>query len=121
MDVCDFAAKFRRWTSQGFKELGDYGGMGIGRTTHSVLCHNLFDTNPHQVRKIVQVLEGIYFFSNSPHHKNRHTRLRCGSSRHKANSQFNDITLFDTLKNLKCPHKYIDHNDSLSLTCILLC
>ena len=69
MDVCDFAAKFRRWTSQGFKELGDYGGMGIGRTTHSVLCHNLFDTNPHQVRKMVQVLERIYFFSNSPHHK----------------------------------------------------
>ena len=57
MDVCDFAAKFRRWTSQGFKELGDYGGMGIGRTTHSVLCHNLFDTNPHQVRKMVQVLD----------------------------------------------------------------
>ena len=28
--------KMKKWCEEGFKELGDTGGMGIGRTTHSV-------------------------------------------------------------------------------------
>ena len=49
MEPVDFAKKMRNWSRKGFEELGDMGGMGIGRTTYSVLHHPNFLTNPHQV------------------------------------------------------------------------
>ena len=45
----DFAKKMKKWCEEGFKELGDTGGMGIGRTTHSVLRHPNFLKDPHEV------------------------------------------------------------------------
>ena len=45
----DFAKKMRKWSEEGFKELGDFGGMGIGRTTQSVLRHPNFLQDPHKV------------------------------------------------------------------------
>ena len=45
----DFAQKMKTWCKHGFKELGDFGGMGIGRTTSNVLHHSQFHVDPHQV------------------------------------------------------------------------
>ena len=45
----DFAKKMRNWSRRGFTELGDMGGMGIGRTTSNVLHHPNFLSDPHQV------------------------------------------------------------------------
>lgn len=49
MEPVDFAKKMKNWSRKGFEELGDMGGMGIGRTTRSVLHHPNFLTDPHQV------------------------------------------------------------------------
>lgn len=48
----DFAKRMKKWCKEGFKELGDSGGMGIGRTTHSVLHHPQFLADPHEVGKV---------------------------------------------------------------------
>ena len=34
---------------EGFKELGDLGGMGIGKTTSTILRHPDFQSDPHMV------------------------------------------------------------------------
>ena len=49
MEPVDFAKKMKNWSREGFEELGDVGGMGIGRTTRSVLHQPNFLTDPHQV------------------------------------------------------------------------
>ena len=49
MDPVDYAGRLKKWSREGFKELGDMGGMGIGSTTHSVLRHPQFLTDPHEV------------------------------------------------------------------------
>lgn len=54
----DFAKKMRKWCEEGFKELGDIGGMGIGRTTHSVLRHPNFLEDPHEAAKYVWEYSG---------------------------------------------------------------
>lgn len=43
----DFGAKLKKWSKEGFPELGDFAGMGIGSTTLHVLRHEKYDTNPH--------------------------------------------------------------------------
>ncbi|KAL6061609.1 ADP-ribosylglycohydrolase [Balamuthia mandrillaris] len=55
--VNDFALSLLRWAKQGFGELGDDGGMGIGRTVHSVLAHPTFLEDPHSASE--QVWEGM--------------------------------------------------------------
>ena len=45
----DFARKMKTWSKEGFPELGDKGGMGIGRTTYGVLHRPDFQTDPHHV------------------------------------------------------------------------
>ncbi|XP_013416846.1 uncharacterized protein LOC106178270 [Lingula anatina] len=45
---CDFASKMIFWMKNGFPELGDHGGMGIGATTHAVLSNRDFLTDPHK-------------------------------------------------------------------------
>ena len=49
----DFGSRLKEWCRKGFPELGDFGGMGIGATTHKVLSHEKFDTDPHFVRTIL--------------------------------------------------------------------
>ena len=49
----DFGQKLKTWCKEGFKELGDSGGMGIGRTTYGVLHHPQFRVDPHQVNTAV--------------------------------------------------------------------
>lgn len=53
MIPADFAKKMKRWCDQGFKELGDIGGMGIGRTTHTVLREPCFLKYPHMAAEYV--------------------------------------------------------------------
>ncbi|GFR87266.1 ADPribosylglycohydrolase superfamily protein [Elysia marginata] len=43
----DYAARIYRWMKTGFPDLGDLGGMGLGRTTATVLRHPDFKTKPH--------------------------------------------------------------------------
>ena len=49
IDPRDFAAKMYTWMEEGFKELGDFAGMGVGNTTVSVLDHPEFFSDPHKV------------------------------------------------------------------------
>ncbi|XP_005095118.2 ADP-ribosyl-[dinitrogen reductase] glycohydrolase [Aplysia californica] len=51
--TCDFAARMRRWMRQGFPELGDFGGNGIGATTSKVLNQEKFLETPHEVAYMV--------------------------------------------------------------------
>ncbi|XP_033106592.1 uncharacterized protein LOC117108617 isoform X2 [Anneissia japonica] len=49
----DFADRMLTWAKEGFKELGDSCGMGIGRTTGMVLYDLSFTTDPHESAKYV--------------------------------------------------------------------
>ena len=49
MSPSDFSKRLKTWSEKGFKELGDSGRQGIGRTTRDVLRHQLFHSDPHQV------------------------------------------------------------------------
>ncbi|XP_033106510.1 uncharacterized protein LOC117108566 isoform X2 [Anneissia japonica] len=51
--VTDFAARMLTWAKEGFKELGDICGSGIGKTTAMVLFHSSFTTDPHKSAKYV--------------------------------------------------------------------
>ncbi|KAM7442122.1 hypothetical protein ABFA07_008861 [Porites harrisoni] len=64
MDPVDYAGRLKKWSREGFKELGDMGGMGIGSTTHSVLRHPQFLTNPHEAAKYVWEFSGRYLAPN---------------------------------------------------------
>ena len=50
VDPKDFAEKIYNWMKHGFRELGDYAGLGIGSTTDSVLNNPQFREDPHMVR-----------------------------------------------------------------------
>lgn len=64
MEPVDFAKKMRIWSRKGFAELGDMGGMGIGRTTYNVLHHPYFLSDPHQAAKYVWEESGRYVAPN---------------------------------------------------------
>ncbi|KAK0063312.1 ADP-ribosyl-[dinitrogen reductase] glycohydrolase [Biomphalaria pfeifferi] len=49
VNVCDFAFRIKRWMKNGFPELGDLGGMGIGATTHAILNHPNFILEPQKI------------------------------------------------------------------------
>ena len=49
IDPKDYAVKLHTWMKEGFKELGDYGGMGIGKTTSVILRHPDFQSDPYMV------------------------------------------------------------------------
>ena len=51
MLISDFAPRVHRWDREGFPELGDFGGMGIGATTAKVLKQPEYKTKPHEVMK----------------------------------------------------------------------
>lgn len=53
VDQVDLAEKFFNWANYGFKELGDKGGLGIGRTTFYVLNDSDFLQNPSKSAKKV--------------------------------------------------------------------
>lgn len=49
MMTCTFhtGAKLAAWSANGFPQLGDKGGAGLGKTTKKVLNHKAFATDPH--------------------------------------------------------------------------
>ena len=49
MEPVDYALKLKTWSRNGFKELGDKTGMGMGSTTRKVLYHPQFLEDPHKV------------------------------------------------------------------------
>ncbi|KAK3596766.1 hypothetical protein CHS0354_038766 [Potamilus streckersoni] len=51
----DFAQKMVNWMKQGFQDLGDLGGMGIGSTTLHTLRHKDFLKDPHKVAEEVWI------------------------------------------------------------------
>ncbi|XP_071960644.1 ADP-ribosyl-[dinitrogen reductase] glycohydrolase-like [Antedon mediterranea] len=53
----DFAKRLDDWATDGFKELGDTSGMGVGRTTNMVMFHESFLTNPHKAAKSIWELK----------------------------------------------------------------
>ncbi|XP_077985141.1 uncharacterized protein LOC144439775 isoform X2 [Glandiceps talaboti] len=60
----DFAKKMRKWANEGFRELGDTGGLGIGMTTYKVIRDKKFIRNPHQVAFDVWDASGRYLAPN---------------------------------------------------------
>ncbi|KAK3704244.1 hypothetical protein RRG08_062391 [Elysia crispata] len=46
--ISDFAPRVHRWDREGFPELGDFGGMGIGATTAKVLKQPEYKTKPQE-------------------------------------------------------------------------
>lgn len=60
----DFAKKMKYWSRRGFPELGDIGGMGIGSTTHRVLHHPDFLTDPHKAAEYVWDSSGRFVAPN---------------------------------------------------------
>ncbi|XP_031561264.1 uncharacterized protein LOC116297216 [Actinia tenebrosa] len=63
-DILDFVQKFKVWTKTGYKELGDHGGMGIGRTTFNVVLQKDFLTDPHKCAHQVWADSGRWVASN---------------------------------------------------------
>eukprot|EP01105_Mastigella_eilhardi_P028243 TRINITY_DN918_c0_g1_i10.p2 TRINITY_DN918_c0_g1~~TRINITY_DN918_c0_g1_i10.p2 ORF type:complete len:617 (+),score=123.79 TRINITY_DN918_c0_g1_i10:3185-5035(+) len=64
VDAKKFALELLRWAREGFSELGDGGGMGIGATVSSVLMHKDYLIAPHQANGAIMrtgVL-GVPFF-----------------------------------------------------------
>ena len=45
-----FGQRLKTWSREGFRELGDSGKPGIGRTTRNVIQHRKFNADPHWVR-----------------------------------------------------------------------
>nr|XP_002733515.1 PREDICTED: uncharacterized protein LOC100373659 [Saccoglossus kowalevskii] len=60
----DFAYKLLNWTTNGFRDLGDTGGLGIGTTTYKVLSHSVFRNNPKQAAHEVWSSSGGYLAPN---------------------------------------------------------
>jgi ADP-ribosylglycohydrolase len=48
-----FARKLKQWIHNGFPELGDFGGMGLGFTVSKVVQHSSFLLDPHGASKAV--------------------------------------------------------------------
>eukprot|EP00823_Brevimastigomonas_motovehiculus_P009935 TRINITY_DN97_c0_g1_i4.p1 TRINITY_DN97_c0_g1~~TRINITY_DN97_c0_g1_i4.p1 ORF type:complete len:396 (+),score=90.05 TRINITY_DN97_c0_g1_i4:188-1375(+) len=48
-----FAKKLLKWIDEGFSDLGDTGGMGLGATVHAVCSHSKFLSDPHVASKTV--------------------------------------------------------------------
>jgi len=59
----DFAKKLKAWIREGFKELGDHAGLGLGQTTDAVTSHPDYLTDPHKV-----------YFINSDDNIQKHTK-----------------------------------------------
>lgn len=64
VDKGAFAKKMISWRHNGFIELGDQGGMGIGMTVSQTLSHHNFLTGPHEAAREVWERSGRYLAAN---------------------------------------------------------
>lgn len=58
VDHVDFAKKLKNWTEKGFRELGDFAGLGIGTTTSKVVTNPTFTEDPHAAAELVWDVNG---------------------------------------------------------------
>jgi len=63
VSAIDFAKKLKLWSTRGFRELGDFAGMGQGATTGKVLNHHLYLTDPHQVSVLIIIHDSRIFYT----------------------------------------------------------
>lgn len=63
-DVTNFATKLLNWKNQGFPDLGDQCGLGIGGTTSLVLNHSKFLESPIDVSKEIWLNSGKKLAAN---------------------------------------------------------
>lgn len=59
-----FARKLKTWARQGFPDLGDVAGMGLGALTYQVLSHANFLAEPHAAAKEVWTRGGCQAAAN---------------------------------------------------------
>ncbi|KAM7442120.1 hypothetical protein ABFA07_008860 [Porites harrisoni] len=64
MEPVDYALKLKTWSRNGFKELDDKTGMGMGSTTRKVLHHPQFLEDPHKAATDVWEYSGRYLAPN---------------------------------------------------------
>ncbi|XP_022343575.2 ADP-ribosylarginine hydrolase Tri1-like [Crassostrea virginica] len=53
VDYKDVARRLKNWMKCGLPELGDLGGLGIGRTTKAVLTNPDYESDPHACSELV--------------------------------------------------------------------
>ncbi|XP_060079756.1 ADP-ribosylarginine hydrolase Tri1-like [Ylistrum balloti] len=58
VDVNDFARKIKNWIKSGFPELGDFAGMGQGKTTMTVIKNPDYVNDPHAAADLVWTANG---------------------------------------------------------------
>lgn len=60
----DFAKRMKTWAEEGFAELGDRGGLGIGMTTHHTITHKRFLEDPHKAAYDIWESSGFFLAAN---------------------------------------------------------
>jgi ADP-ribosylglycohydrolase len=65
-----FAFKLLDWIENGFPELGDYGGSGLGATVAAVCHHPKFLENPHLAARSRWLASGKQLAANGEHNGN---------------------------------------------------
>ena len=63
MDANTFACKLKHWTLNGFQELGDHAGCGIGKTTRSVVYRSTYEADPFAV-SLMALIVHVHHHSN---------------------------------------------------------
>lgn len=63
-DPVRFAHRLQRWMKEGFRELGDWIGVGTGKTVHAVVSHPRFLADPHTAARAVWEESGRRLASN---------------------------------------------------------
>lgn len=58
LDQKDIGKRIKKWSIQGFEELRDSGGLGLGATTHFVLSHPDFENTPAKAAKNIWMERG---------------------------------------------------------------
>lgn len=53
VDYKDIARRIKNWMKHGIPELGDFGGLGLGRTTSTVLHQKNYEDDPHALAEHV--------------------------------------------------------------------
>jgi ADP-ribosylglycohydrolase len=64
VDAVDVAWRIQHWCRNGFPDLGDVAGMGIGATVHAVVSDPNFTRDPHEVSRRVWEKSNRYLAAN---------------------------------------------------------
>ncbi|XP_021376119.1 uncharacterized protein LOC110464950 isoform X2 [Mizuhopecten yessoensis] len=64
VDVLDFGRRIKHWTQKGFPGLGDFVGMGQGKTTSTVIKNPDYTKDPHAAADLVWTANGKVLAAN---------------------------------------------------------